>query len=599
MNGDVSMKSSSIAAIALGLSLTCFPSLASSATKNLSPVKAGNATVYQYGELGEFLSDKYRVEVEGHNSTVLQTFPREAGLCGDYRRCDGAQHYRENKRTMAWSSFSFSEQAKVTVTKTDPSSGEVSDILVLPSHSEGVDYRILSKDLKKRQISLQVLKPNLKLSVEYVDDRYMPYRQIPFDSLMLFADQPESKDIAPLPNLNNAATYVINAGEAYDESKASKAEVVAFMAGTHDLGYWQVPTSVKQVYLAGGAYVRGSVDAGVKGRKYKSGFTISGRGVLSGDPFPWRANADLDGKVPCETTKNGKKFSADCWKNSVKLVQIKANNYLVEGVSVVNAPHYTLITKAVNKKRSKGRIDNVKLFGNWLYNNDGFGPNDNDVIEDCFVSAYDDAFKVYHDNMVIKNCSVWQMDNGAVFQFGWFPKNVKNAVIQNIDVLHAEWTGLNQNASVINYAQRTEKLRKHETQAPKSDISDILIENMRVYGPVTRFFAFENFQPRHTAQSFTNWTMRNIQVDSYVQPEDYGTPRKPGKIFSEGSGNGTIRGSNARHFNAIIDQADRGRLSGFVIENMTIGGEELTADNAESMGLMKIETKQSDDVTFR
>ena len=594
------MKSRAIAAVAIGISLLGMSAWASQdVSQALLPIQAGNATVYQYGELGAFLSDKYQVEVEGQNATVLHTFPREAGLCGNYRRCDGAQHYRENKRTMAWSQFSFEKQATVTVTKLDPHSGVVTGIKVLPSHRDGSDYKIISKDLEKRQISLRVLKPNLKLSVEFIDDRYMPYRQIPFDALMLFADQPESQDLAKIPNMNSAKTYVVQQGQAFDEQKASKVEVVAFTAGTHELGYWPVPTNVKQVYLAGGAYVRGAIDAGVTGKKYQSGFTISGRGVLSGDPFPWRANADLAGKVPCETKVQGKTYSADCWKNSVKLVQIKSDNYLVEGVNIVNAPHYTLITKAVNPARSKGRIDNVKLFGNWLYNNDGFGPNENDVINDSFVSAYDDAFKVYHDNMVISNCTVWQMDNGAIFQFGWFPKNVHDAHIKNIDVIHAEWTGLNQNASVVNYAQRTEQLRKDEVKAPKTDIRNIVIENIKVYGPITRFFAFENFQPRHTEQSFTDWTLRNIDVDSYFHPSDYGTPKKPGKIFSEGTGNGTISGENARHFNAIIDDAVSGRLRGFVIENMTIGQQKLTEENAESLGLMKIKTKEKSDVLFR
>ncbi|MCM2678995.1 hypothetical protein [Echinimonas agarilytica] len=596
------MKSSFIAVMLLGVvcHITSFSSqaaLAPSTSESNEPV--ANSIVYDYGDLGEFLSDKYIVTVDGVSSTVLKTFPRDAGLCGNYPRCDGAKVYRENNRTMSWTGFSFKQSVEVVVTKTDATSGSVSDIKVLPSHNEGVDYLVVSKDLKKREIKLRLFKPNLKLSVEYVDERYMPYRQIPFDSLMLFADQPESKDLAKVPAKPDQNTYFVSADKPFNAKFAAKVATVAFQPGTHDLGYWRVPESVKHVYIAGGAYVRGAIDAGIKGTKYKNGFTLSGRGVLSGDPFPWRANADKDGLVACETMVNGERQSADCWANSVKLVRIKSNDYLVEGVTIVNAPHYSLITKAVNPKRSQGRIDNVKLFGNWLYNNDGFGPNDNDVINDCFVSAYDDAFKVYHHNMVIENCTVWQMDNGAVFQFGWFPKNVTHAVIRNIDVIHAETTGLNQNASILNYAQRTEKLRKHETQAPKSDIKNIRVEGLRVYGPVTRFFGFENYQPRHTAQSFTNWLVKDVELDALVQPEEYGTRKHPGKIFSEGSGNGTIVGPNRRPFNAIIDQADRGRIQGFVIENMTIGGQKLTADNAATLGLMDIQTKAEGDVVFK
>ena len=74
------------------------------------------------------------------------------------------------------------------------------------------------------------------------------------------------------------------------------------------------------------------------------------------------------------------------------------------------------------------------------------------TVSNAFIHANDDALKLYKNGGRVKNCVIWQSNNGTVFQFGWFPKSVCDVKVSDVDVIHfGNWYGANQsNRAVFN-----------------------------------------------------------------------------------------------------------------------------------------------------
>lgn len=545
-------------------------------------------------------SSIYSVTVNEQDLMLFESRPPKERRC-KREGCDGADAARKANRTQAWGNFSFEGKATVKVVK-EVAAGEVKDIIIRPKRGAGVDYKVVSKDLKNRTVTLDVFKTNAKLSVEFVDDRYIEYREIPFDSLLIFADQLESKDHAKVPAADAKETYLVKNGEAFSREKAAKAKTVYFDAGVHPIGYWEVPESVMHVYLAGGSYVKGAINSALEHKRFQKGFTVSGRGVLSGEDFPWRPDKRKQGKDSC--WRNGEAF--DCWFQGVKMLQMGTDKYVFEGITIANAPHYVVTgfrddNIAWNAHTPEGEDDpandplgeglfteeddysgimsNFKVLGNWRWNGDGTAILRNSLVKDCFISPFDDAFKTYSDGGTVKDCVIWQTDNGAVFQFGWYPKNMSGLHIENLDLIHAEWTGRNQNWGIFNFADRggnrgpTDRMFWMENS---------VFKNIYAEGPVTRVIALENAVVKQ--QGFRNLTFENIQLE-YLVGED--------KIeWLTTQGNGTINMTRKDWFgypvgrpaNIVKDYSGQGNISNILVKDLVIGGTKVTAENATTFG---------------
>lgn len=123
---------------------------------------------------------------------------------------------------------------------------------------------------------------------------------------------------------------------------------------------------------------------------------------------------------------------------------------------IANAPHWVLTWMNDADHRTTGTLSGFKMVSAWIYNNDGL-PNPSGAsssISNCFIHADDDAFKIYNSGSTIHNCVIWQGYNGAVFQFGWFPKTVNNVTVSNVDVIHCYlWYGNGQSSrSIFSFA---------------------------------------------------------------------------------------------------------------------------------------------------
>ncbi len=157
-------------------------------------------------------------------------------------------------------------------------------------------------------------------------------------------------------------------------------------------------------------------------------------------------------------------------------------------------------------------FDNFKMVAAWTYNNDGL-PNPTgkgSTIRNAFIHADDDALKIYNSGSSIQNCVIWQSNNGAVFQFGWFPKTCSNVMVSNIDVIHFEnWYGVHQvNRAVFNYANAS----------GAGTIRDIHFSNIHIEGKVLRLFGFHCGNQSIRDFTFTNLTCGGMGVGNLGPP---------------------------------------------------------------------------------
>ncbi|WP_157744882.1 glycoside hydrolase family protein [Micromonospora coxensis] len=492
-------------------------------------------------------SSIYAVQVGGKTPSVYRSAPKPR-TCPS-TNCDGGDHARAENRSFSWSSFWFADGTRpvVTVTRT-AAAGPVTDIKVRGTG----DFTVVSRNLAQRKIEIRVNKPKAKLSVEFIDNRYDTLRQLPLDGMLLFADDTETA--VPAPSRTAPNTYVVKPGQSFDRTKAAAATTVFFTRGVHDLGYWAVPDSVQRVHLANGAYVRGAVDSATVSKSTQEGFTLTGRGVLSGEQFNWRADKRTGGATSC---------SYDCWEHTVKMVQLGTNKFRFHDVTVVNAPHWVVTGHRDNEITAKpgddesrftGTVSDVKVLGNWGWNGDGIPAMTGTTISDSFVSAFDDAFKLYSSNATIKNNTLWQMDNGAVFQLGWFAKTISNITATNNTLLHAEWTGTNSNWGLLNYQEA----------GGSGTISNLTIDGTRIMGPTTRVVALSNTS---ASQAFRGVKLTDTTVD---------------KLYTVAEIN-QLRGNGAKDLPRNLVRQSKAPLE-LTITNLKIGGTTITAGNATSTG---------------
>jgi hypothetical protein len=283
--------------------------------------------------------------------------------------------------------------------------------------------------------------------------------------------------------------------------------VVYYGPGLHELSEPLLIRSQQTVYLAGGAYVKGRLTC-----RDAQDIVIRGRGVLSG-----------------ETLEKG-------GENLLHLKGWRTAKALVEGITLVDSPHYV-----VQLEGAGHTVRNVKLIG-WHFNTDGVGMGPEGVVEDCFFKVNDDAVKLYHAGMRVRDCVFWQMENGAPFQISWnMPGAQSGFRVSNCDVLRVEHAWDNDNEAVFN-----------AIHGGTGVMSDYLFEDIRIENAPWRLVHLlmkkTEFAPRTGWGGIANVTFRNITVD--------GPQKRPN----------TIRGADGAH-----------RIENVTFENVNVNGKVWTS----------------------
>ena len=249
-------------------------------------------------------------------------------------------------------------------------------------------------------------------------------------------------------------------------------DVIYFGPGIHDVGESLSVESGATVYLAGGAYVKGRIVA-----DKADNITIRGRGILSGEDFE---------------------------RKSTHLIRMRnTDNVSIEGITLVNSPHYN-----ISLRGSEHIVRNVKMIG-WYFSTDGICTGHNGLVEDCFFKVNDDAIKLYHSNMLVQNCVIWQMENGAPFQISWnMPSDNSGFHVRDIDVIRVEHQWDNPNEAVFD-----------SIHGGRGHMSDYLFENIRIENADWRLF-YITIDKNEFADSsrgmgrISNLVFRNITAES-------------------------------------------------------------------------------------
>ncbi len=351
--------------------------------------------------------------------------------------------------TTSWTTFSFSGPVTVTITKLQ--GGPIGTCNILPS-SFGITPQISGNT-----VSFDLDQPR-KISVEFDGDITHP--------MLVFADALETD----IPNPNDS-------------------DVLYFGPGLHNIGDTTIASGTKTVYLAGGAYVKGRLKVNYTGPWGQGGsyqdvqdFTVRGRGVLSGEDFPHGPDYDSN------------------------LINIKGTRVLVEGITLVNSSLYQILIFGPHNT-----IRNVKMIG-WWYGTDGPYVEDYGLIEDCFVKVNDDAFKLYESNTTVRDCVIWQCENGAPFQISWNMTNDNSGFhIYNNDIIRME--------------HRTEQINLAAFDAVhggSGHMKDYLFEDIRIENGGWRIFyltlAKHEFAPADGEMGqISDITFRNITATGNFQ----------------------------------------------------------------------------------
>ena len=138
------------------------------------------------------------------------------------------------------------------------------------------------------------------------------------------------------------------------------------------------------------------------------------------------------------------------------MVQLAVANLTVSDVTVADSPQFNFTFANGADSRTTGVMSGFKIVAQWAYNTDGISAPARGRVENCFIEANDDIFKLTNSGASIRSCTLWQLGNGAAFQLGWYAKSVSGMTVSDIDVIHSEtWWGPGDNSGLLNYRHST------------------------------------------------------------------------------------------------------------------------------------------------
>ncbi|TZF85510.1 hypothetical protein FW774_00050 (plasmid) [Pedobacter sp. BS3] len=463
-------------------------------TKNLPAVPLPEDPVIEGTEEypGVPLSDIYSVTVISGNKRTTQVVFKSS--CPEYQpgymnMIDTDQYPLGifKGRSISWTNFSFSGSVTVEVKVLNKAKVPLSStVKILPSRY-GITPTI-SGDV----ISFTLTQPG-QCSVEIGSTGYQ-------NGLMIFANPAETN----IPTPGSQYKELVNTTAAGVNAVPSTYSGLYFKSGVHNIGVYQVPANIKNIYLEAGAWVYGSII--MDGRP---DVHIYGRGVLSSAKLNYRESH-------CIEAKN------------------QSNNIKLEGIVIADPKYFSVRLIGTNNT-----VSWVKVIGSWTYNCDGIAAYAGSTVSNCFIWANDDNIKVYRNNITFKDIVCWQLNNGGLIQLSWGNGNASNVTIQRVDILHAEWNNQEVNRGVLSCVG--DKFAEGGMYGLQQNF---LIEDLVTETPVPLIFRVSPnaASPNEIhGMTFKNW---KIDMDmskgfsSYLQCSD---PSKPfdGLVFDNVILNGT------------------------------------------------------------
>jgi hypothetical protein len=349
---------------------------------------------------GQTASDQYAVTVrQGHTDVSPFTF-----------KVDARKPDTNLETDTSWTSFSFAGAVTVSVTKL---AGDATGCIVRPTSAH------IRTTFAGGTCSYTLTKA-ANVSVEFTPNTTNPV----LHPMLVFANPPEV-DVPP----------------------ANDPDVLYFGPGVHDIGRGIQLHSNETVYVAGGAWVKGSfTGSGLHNVVFR------GRGIIDG---LFLDTGDQDAN-----------------KNQPGLIDLAdSHNVVVDGVTFVDGPRFN-----VRVLGSDVTVHNIKVIS-WWYSTDCIWAGSRSLVEGNFCKVNDDSLKPMTGPSVIRDNVVWQLENGAPFMISWNIKDDQSDFhVYDNDVIHAEHYWLSPQAIF------------RSRHATPGHMSRYLFENIRVEDASWRLF---------------------------------------------------------------------------------------------------------------
>jgi hypothetical protein len=377
-------------------------------------------------------SDKYEVTVKqgGNTQTVYTHFSKPNGLANPLYINDPfptgvATQWQD--RTMSYAIFAFTGVIDIEVKK---NYGAAATRVDISPKAFGINPYFFDGTTVKFRIT-DALKPAY-ISVNFItSDNQDADGNGGLDikhGMMIFADKPEVG--APQPTDPGVVVY----SEATTYAQMQAASTLYFPPGDWNLltkitdqhgnlGRYHVLNNNQRIYFAGGAFVRGSIDA-----DGKDNLKFFGRGIFTGVDYYFHQMLEPNGTTGL--------LEMTAWVNLTG-----SNNCTYEGISMVYPCHHTCPSS------NNTTIKNLKIIG-WAFNNDGIRPNTGSVVEEIFIKTNDD-YDYARDLHVVRNSIFWPSKNGASGQLGWNNLGVGKTTYENMYYINSEWSTYGENRGVL------------------------------------------------------------------------------------------------------------------------------------------------------
>lgn len=500
-----------------------------------------------------------------YDSFTYLSVPRSGEGKRGYTGEDGADFAADNNLTMSWSTFEYATDVDIDVSLDTGQTIASADQVTIRPTTLGFTTTLIDDHTVRVHVPYSA--DGYRFSVEFAPQLITTYNDAspgtgrlttdpasgqtigtePRNAMLVFA-QPMRRNNAGAtadpgapPDLSDPHVRQVTPGAVNDLDDASDITTLYFGPGTYWMGpryHAKLPSNITRVHLAAGAYVKGAFQFLTHG----SSLEVSGHGVLSGEQYPYEAD-----------TNNGYEHrseqNANCHGSCVKMLQFESTGapqtLTLDGVTVANPPYHSFVMYGVEDGPFAMRVNNYQQVGGWYWQTDGLELYRGTTLANSFFHANDDAIKLYHSHVRVRNTVVWKNENGPVFQWGWTPRNVEDVVVDGTSVIHNRmyWNDQKRNTCIINSASSYIDGNASNTADVTHTIRDMTISNTHVEGMANcaiRIYPLQNLE-RITIdglhiESWNGLTMpaQESFFDRFTDAE--GTPVRIGNQTTDGEG---------------------------------------------------------------
>ena len=481
--------------------------------------------------------------------------------------------------TMAWSSFLYSDDVWVKITRFNFSSAANASSIIIRPTNLGYTVTTLGDDILIH-VPYNSDSHGTRFSVEFQDDLYEyhdscgaggcgyvqdsnpsgysyissyssknPIMSVePQNALLIFASP--FLDSSLVPDVNASSSYILYPGYVSDLSSIT-ASTIVFTPGVYyftGTSHANLSSSVNWVYFEAGAYVKGAVQFSTSNPTVKA----TGHGVLSGEQYVYQANPSQG-----YTNAGSNTCSLRMWSG---ISSSDVNQTLYLAGPTINSPPFNSMDFVGDVSSMNVQAWDYKQVGAFFGQTDGLENYPGSWIRDVFYHSNDDTIKTYYSNVVVERVIVWKATTAPTIQFGWAPRNLTNVTVDNIDIIHSRYSSNGSHPSVIGANQIYGVSESNTSTADLScTISDVTFSNIRsegISGNLFRIVPLTNID---------NLVIQNVDIDAF-------------SVLSDG-----IQASQLPFWTDA--QGRRPSVSGFSVRDYSVNGTSISRSNLPVGGL--------------